>query len=230
MPPTSYRAATIALSVGIAAAFIFFAVFPGVDLSISRWFYRPGEGFWLGKSLLIEILRDAIWWMSILIFAFSLVALIFAALGRQLLGVEAREAAFVFLLYLLGPILLVNGILKEYWGRARPGQVTEFGGTAQFTPAWMPADQCASNCSFVSGEGSAATALAIAFLIFAPEAWRLLPRKGFVIYALAGVLLPSAGLVLRVMTGRHFVSDTVFAVLFVLAIALALHRLLLKDG
>ena len=40
--------------------------------------------------------------------------------------------------------------------------------------------------------------------------------------------LPVVGLALRVITGRHFLSDTVFAVLLVLALAVGLHRLLLK--
>lgn len=230
MPPVDHRAATVALVIATLAALGLFAVFPGIDLAVSGWFYDPDAGFWLGRSAAIELLRDTIWNLSILAFAFSLVALVFAALGRPLLGIGAREAGFVFLLYLLGPILLVNGVLKQHWGRARPEHVAEFGGAAQFTPPWLPADQCVANCSFVSGEGSAATALALTFLAFAPTARRLLPPKWFPLYALAGALLPLAGLALRVMTGRHFLSDTVFAVLLVLAIALVLHRLLLKGA
>src|SRR5690606_18059807 len=148
---------------------------------------------------------------------------------RPLLGVDAREAGFIFLLYLLGPILLVNGVLKTYWGRARPVDVAEFGGAATFTPPWLPADQCVANCSFVSGEGSAATALLLAFVVLAPDAWRLFPRRAFALYALAGLVLPATGLALRIMTGRHFLSDTIFAVLLVLSLALGLLRLLLKG-
>ncbi|MCB2117570.1 MAG: phosphatase PAP2 family protein [Rhodobacteraceae bacterium] len=229
MPPLDYRIAASTLVALSLAALAAFALFPHLDLAVSGWFYRPGEGFWLASSEAIQFLRHAIWNLSILVFTFSLAAMIAAALRRPLLGIEGREAAFVFLLYLLGPILLVNGILKTYWGRARPVDVTEFGGAAHFTPPWMPATECVANCSFVSGEGSAATALALAFLIFAPAAWRLLPRRGFALYALAGVVLPAIGLALRVMTGRHFLSDTIFAMLFVLAIALALHRLLLRG-
>ncbi|MBC7142063.1 MAG: hypothetical protein H5U18_07890, partial [Rhodobacteraceae bacterium] len=67
------------------------------------------------------------------------------------------------------------------------------------------------------------------FLVLAPVARRTLPRAAFGLYAAAGVLLPAAGLALRVMTGRHFLSDTVFAALFVSGIALVLHRLLLTE-
>ena len=60
----------------------------------------------------------------------------------------------------LGPGLVVNGILKEHWGRARPRDVTQFGGDRRFTPALVIADQCERNCSFSAGHPSAGFALA----------------------------------------------------------------------
>ena len=226
MPRPDHRAAAIGLGLLSLAAGAVFLVFPQVDLVVSGWFYRPGEGFWLARIPWVEALRNGIWNLSIATFLLSAAALVLSAAGRPIGGIGAREAGFIFLLYLLGPVLAVNGILKEHWGRARPVDVVEFGGTAAFTPPWPPADQCASNCSFVSGEGSAAAALALAFLILAPHARRALPRAAFAAYAVAGTTLPAAGLALRLVTGRHFLSDTVFAVLLVLALALALHRLL----
>lgn len=226
--PFDRRAAAIGLTIVTLGALAFFIAFPRVDLIVSGWFYRPGEGFWLARLPWVEALRNGIWNLSIAVFALSALALVFAAAGRPVPGIGARVVGFVFLLYLLGPVLLVNGVLKEHWGRARPVGVTEFGGTAAFTPPWLPADQCASNCSFVSGEGSAAAALAVAFLVLAPQARRLLSRRAFAAYVLAGVLLPAAGLALRLLTGRHFLSDTVFAVLLVLALALCLHTLLFR--
>lgn len=229
MPPVDHRRAALALAALTLSSVAVFAAVPGLDLTVSGWFFRPGEGFWIARLPWIGALRDGIWNLSIAAFALSVVALLLAMAGRPVPGFGARPAGFVFLLYLLGPILLVNGILKEHWGRARPADVAEFGGTAAFTPPWLPADQCATNCSFVSGEGSAATALAVVFVILAPRARHLLPGPVFALYTVAGILFPGAGLVLRVVTGRHFLSDTVFAALLVLAIALALHGLLLRG-
>ncbi len=228
MPPVDHRKPALVLVALTLAALAVFAAFPGIDLAVSGWFYRPGAGFWMARLAWVEVLRNGVWNLSIAIFALSIVALLLALAGRPIPGAGAREAGFVFLLYLLGPILMVNGILKEHWGRARPVEVAEFGGAAAFTPPWLPADQCATNCSFVSGEGSAATALALAFLILAPAARRLLPRGGFAGYVLAGAVLPAAGLALRVVTGRHFLSDTVFAVLLILGLGLALHAALFR--
>ncbi len=224
-----HRRAALWLAACFAAALAIFALLPGLDIRVSALFYHPGEGFWLAGDARLQALREFVWDLSIAAVLLSALALILAALRRPFRAFGARQAGFVFLLYLLGPILLVNGILKQYWGRARPGDIAEFGGTREFTPPWLPADQCASNCSFVSGEGSAAVALAITLVLLAPVVRAALPRALFGAYVALGVVLPVAGVALRVATGRHFLSDTVFAALFVLAIALALHRLILAG-
>ncbi|PPB79606.1 membrane-associated PAP2 superfamily phosphatase [Albidovulum inexpectatum] len=215
----------LAVVTTIAAAV--FTLWPQIDLAVSRLFYRPGAGFWISDLPGVEALRHFVWYLSLGVVGFSLAALGLALAGRPIRGFGAREAAFLLTLYLLGPGLIVNVILKAHWGRARPAAIAEFGGSAHFTPALLPADQCARNCSFVSGEGSAAVALAIAFVVLVPLARRLLGRF-FPLYVVAAMGLPAAGLVLRVLTGRHFLSDTVFAALIVLAIALVLHRVMLS--
>ncbi len=229
MPGIDHRKSAIGLAAAFLVAVAVFALWPGIDLAVSAAFFREGEGFWLGRVESVQALRHFIWNLSIAAVLLSLVALGLAAIRRPLPGFGARPAGFVFLLYLLGPVLLVNALLKNHWGRARPADTTEFGGTLTFTPPWLPSDQCASNCSFVSGEGSAAVALAITFLLLVPLLRRVLPDLLFRAYVVLAVFLPAAGLALRVITGRHFLSDTVFAVLFVLAIALGLHRWLLTE-
>ncbi len=229
MPGLDHRKAGLWFAVAFVLALVVFAVWPGLDIAVSSWFYRPDSGFWLAEDPWVEGVRNLVWDLSILVFVLSAAAFVAALVGRRAREARGRIAGFIFLLYLLGPILLVDGILKRFWGRARPATIIEFGGDRMFTPPWLPSDQCASNCSFVSGEGSAAAALALSFLVLAPIARRILPRAAFVLYVAAGLLLPAAGLALRVMTGRHFVSDTVFAVLFVSGIALVLHRLLLTE-
>lgn len=228
MPAIDHRRAALWLVAGFILSVALFVLWPEFDLLVSQAFYRAGEGFWIGRIDAVQSLRHFVWNLSIAAVFLSFAALILAAVKRPIPDFGARPAGFVFLLYLLGPVLLVNAVLKNHWGRARPADTAEFGGTLAFTPPWLPSDQCASNCSFVSGEGSAAVALAITFLVLAPLARRWLPRMLIGIYAALGVVLPFAGLVLRVATGRHFLSDTIFAALFVMAIALALHRLLFQ--
>lgn len=77
--------------------------------------------------------------------------------------------------------------------------------------------QCARNCSFVSGETSSAVALGVAFWI-ASAVWRLENWQRLYL-RVAGVLIPVFVIVQRVTSGRHFLSDAVFATLLVLTLA-----------
>lgn len=88
-------------------------------------------------------------------------------LRRPVLGIDPRRAAFVVLALALGPGLVVNAVLKEHVGRARPAQLETFGGEASFSPAWTLSDQCAENCSFVSGDVAAAAAMLAPALLVA---------------------------------------------------------------
>ena len=157
-----------------------------------------------------------IWGMygfALLVFGVFLLRLI----RRQCL----RAWGFSVTTILLGPLLLVNGIFKTYWGRARPADITIFGGDKTFTPAWVYADQCDFNCSFTSGEGGAiaTTALLIAFL-----AWPKLGKsRRFIGWALGALVVLTAGL--RVVVGQHFLSDTLLSILLCTLVAALLYPL-----
>ncbi len=213
--------------VAFAVSVVIFALWPGVDLAVSGVFFTPGEGFTLARSAGLEVVRQTIWGISILVVLGAAAAFAAALAGRPVAALDLRQSGFILSLYLLGPITLADGILKRFWGRARPASVEAFGGAHQFTPPWLPAQECASNCSFVSGEGAAATALALSLAVLAPAVRRTAPPWAYRTYVGLSIILPATGLVLRVMLGRHFLSDTVFAMLFVSGIALILARLLL---
>ena len=70
---------------------------------------------------------------------------------------------------LLASQLLAHGVLKENWGRARPVQVSQFGGEASFTPPWQPTSECRRNCSFVSGHAGTGFALITLGALAAPR-------------------------------------------------------------
>ncbi len=228
MRSADFRRLTRFWLVAFVLAGAIFLLWPGLDLVVSGAFFTPGEGFTLTRSRSIEILREAIWGVSILVVIGASAAFVAALIGRPFRALDLRHSAFILSLYLLGPALLVDGLLKRFWGRARPANIEAFGGTSHFTPPWLPAHECASNCSFVSGEGAAATALAISLAVLAPAVRRSAPRAYRTYVALAAIL-PVTGLLLRVMLGRHFLSDTIFAMLFVSGIALILGRLLLTP-
>ncbi len=225
---TSQIAGKLLLSlclVFLLASAIFLA-FPGLDLSASSLFYSQDDGFLLRDNSVLHAYRDVFNAMSIGLAAGSAILWAWSAFRGPVFGISFRVWAFISLLYLLGPGLLVNGILKAHWGRARPADVIEFGGDRTFTRVLELSDQCERNCSFVSGEGSSAAAFFISLLVLSAyipgrRARNIVLSCGFVFALLAATL--------RVIKGRHFVSDTLFAAIFVSMVALLLARLLLMN-
>ena len=200
--------------------------FPGLDLGASTLFYDDADGFWLRDNALMHAYRDMFNAMSISLAAISLVLWGLSARQGPVLGISYRVWAFISLLYLLGPGLLVNGLLKAHWGRARLADVMEFGGDRSFTRVLEISDQCERNCSFVSGEGSSAAAFFISLLVLSAY---IPGRRARDIVLTCGFAIALFAAELRVVKGRHFVSDTLFAALFVSLVALLLAWLLLRD-
>jgi membrane-associated phospholipid phosphatase len=207
------RALFIAAVAVLAAAIAALALFPHIDLAVARWFWTQSDGFWLGQNGAAAFLRRVSMWPTIALGIAALVSLlqhILLPASRQFMS--ARAAAFLFLTVAAAPVLLVNGILKEHWERARPVHVTELGGAWRFTPWWQPGDgtQCRTNCSFVSGESSGAAWLAAPALLAPPPA-----RLPLLVAVSAYTAVVSA---LRMGFGGHFLSDTLIATLLTLFI------------
>ncbi len=207
-----------ALALAITSAL--FIIAPGIDLAVSRTFYSPGVGFPLGQTRSMIVIRNigiATTW--IVCIGLAVLALWWrlkpADVARWPSPHPWADWLFVTAAMALGPGLLVNLIFKPIWGRARPRQVTEFGGKNIFTPAWTLSDQCGWGCSFVSGE-AAASAFIVAFAFIAPPRWRPLAL-------LSAVLVTLAVSFSRVAVGGHFLSDVVIAWLLILLLLLILH-------
>jgi len=69
------------------------------------------------------------------------------------------NGAFLILSVLIGPGLIINAVFKDHWDRPRPGDVVEFGGMLQCTPAPLrgesgesfPCGHCSVGFLFASG-------------------------------------------------------------------------------
>ena len=206
-------------AIGVAAAItVTLVIVPTLDVAISNLAYGPGgfvlprAGLVLAMSWLVTIAS----WIVIL----GAVVLVVANLraGHPVVwGLDTSRLLLVLLTFILVPGLLVNSILKHHVGRARPIEIVQFGGDAQFTRAGVPADQCRRNCAFPSGEGSAAFALAAVGVATGSPA------------VLAGALaIGTLVSIVRVLTGAHFVSDVASSALLTLLAIVLLDRLLVR--
>jgi lipid A 4'-phosphatase len=212
------------LAATLAAALVFTA-WPGLDLWFTGLFWSPQSGFFLHDwppFLFVYRGLPILTW-AIVLALLALFAIVTLA-ERPAGPFDRKTILFLLLSFALAPGLITNTMLKDHWGRARPSQVVEFGGTKSFSPALEPAGQCERNCSFVSGHGAMAFAL-IGFA-FLPTTQRRRQRLGAAIFTFGGFV----GLA-RIAQGGHFLSDTVFAALLSIGTAWALHRWIVEgDG
>lgn len=209
------------LLIATAVIHLLFAIWPSIDIWASRQFVLADGSFWLSSSVFAEELRLPIWLASVVLAAIAAVMLGVSIFRGARARTSWRLWAFITTLYVVGPGLLVNVLLKQNWGRARPVMVEAFGGDKLFTPPFEIAGQCANNCSFVSGEAASAAVMVIVLAIcFGPGIHK---RYRFLVFlVLGGVFMLASGM--RVASGRHFLSDVVFAGLFMLIIARISYR------
>lgn len=202
-----------------------FATFPAIDLGTAALFYN-GTTFPIAANRPVETLRLALYAAEDIAF---LIVLALTLLNRPRLNLAPRDWLFQLLIFLTGPGIVVNGILKRFWGRARPFQTTEFGGVQAFTPAWVVNPAGHGNASFVSGEMAGATALAICLtLILRANQASIRPQLRYV--GMAAILsLPLFTAWQRMAAGKHFLSDVVIAALLIGLLAAILHRILYKP-
>lgn len=205
----------------ILFSFAVFAIWPEIDLRVSEAFHDPTSGFAIEGNPITEALRMAIWNAAILLCITAAFGTFTGIIGRAFV-LPPRAWGFILTLYILGPGFMVDMITKPLWGRARPAQVAEFGGPLDFSPPNELVDVCARNCSFVSGEVSGATATAVALMLLRLYLKHRVHKSVSTLLIAAAWCLPLAVALQRVAAGRHFLSDTVFAVLFTLLLALAL--------
>ena len=201
---------------GLAALLgLVFLFVPDLDLAFTGLFYSPVAGFTQNGAVWERVLYESVDWIVGLSVVGSLGVLLLEAFRRGPFRRRGRVAALLLVVLALGPGLVVNGILKEHWGRARPRDVVQFGGDRKFTPALVIADQCERNCSFSAGHPSAGFALAAIGYAYVSR------RRRLIVIAVATAFGLVVGLA-RVVAGAHFLSDVLFSGVIVLGLTVCL--------
>lgn len=195
-----------------------FITFPQIDLYISDLFYN-GKEFPLNGSAVEEFfyhsVRPVILFLalgSIAVFFYNLIS------KNNLFGINGKVMLYLLLVLSIAPGLVVNAMLKENWGRARPNQTMHYGGDKEFTPAFVMSNQ--GGYSFSSGHTAAAFSL-IGFALLAKNR-----KKFWMLLAITyGVLVSLA----RVAAGGHFFSDVVTSFFIVYIFTHILYKLIIEE-
>jgi lipid A 4'-phosphatase len=198
---------------------IFFANNPEVDLDVSKLFFsEKHHKFPLAQNPILKTIA-----YSAFVFVFFTLSINALLILRTFIKTRSynfqlyKKEVFVLLVFLIGSIILIEGIIKPYFGRARPYTVQEFGGELEFAPAFKVSRQChphsvtifnktfetpLSNCSFVSFHTSLGLLL-ISFALVLTKRRRL----GVALAVGFAILL----MITRVSQGEHFLSDVVLS-------------------
>lgn len=193
-----------------------------VDLAVSSIFFNGDANIEVVKTYFfnpyfLRIIHKAIPFFVITLVIFLLISLVLTIkLKKQLLK---RRVIYLLLCLIIGPGLIVNTIFKENFGRARPSQIIEFGGTKLYSKPFAISNQCKKNCSFVSGHAS------VGFYV---TAFAYLGKFRPGIYLLGLWLGMVTGLI-RIAQGGHYISDVTVSGLVVLTVNYLLYILYLKP-
>lgn len=198
----------ILIGLGVAYA-VFFLTRPETDLNLHRYLWNPEQGFYLKQALWVQLLYDIPPIITRVVAIGGVLFILFYKKLQTRVRFTRAHAVFLLMCLALGPGLVVNTIFKDNWGRARPSQVVELGGTKQFTPPLVMSNQCEKNCSFVSGHASVGFFIAAFALLAGAKRTRVLIYSGAVVL---GLLVGLS----RMAMGGHFFSDVIYSGIFTL--------------
>jgi lipid A 4'-phosphatase len=194
----------------------------GFDLAIQALFYSPGAGWALGDREPWAFLYHFGNLPAFALAAMGVIAFVLSFFADRFRP-DRTAALFVVALLALGPGLIVNTVFKDHWGRPRPADIVQFGGTETYRSFWHPGLPERGR-SFPSGHA------AVGFFLMAP--FFVLRRRapGWARRALAaGILYGSLMGLGRMIQGGHFLTDVIWSGCMVYFTGLFLYYLFRLD-
>jgi len=207
-PPSGPRfrwGAMILAPLALGLVLTFWARFSGFDLGAQELIYRLGGDEWtLGEIPFWKYLYK---WGTIPAALVVFTALTLYCLSWSLDRFRLWRKVFLFIVLtaVIGPGIITNGLLKEYWGRPRPREVIELGGRNAFEPV-LTIDPASEGLSFPCGHATMGFLFMGGYFLLRRHRAGL--ARGFL---LGGLTLGSLMGVARMVQGGHFFTDAVWA-------------------
>lgn len=194
---------------------------PWLDITIENYFYQhgndPATHFMTGR--VIQFMYDKGALILTIIGSLSLPLLLFK---------KFRKPMMVILLTLIvGSGFVTHALLKDYWGRPRPKQIENYGGSQLYRPFWSPNffHQPEPSKSFVCGHCSVGFLFLSLIILGQRYRNRIVFWSGIIFSLLFGVGLSLT----RMAQGGHFFSDCLFTAFVMWTVALMMNWLVYAD-
>ncbi|MBN2829452.1 MAG: phosphatase PAP2 family protein [Candidatus Cloacimonetes bacterium] len=191
------------------------------DMILQYRFWNKTAGWFMG---------DAFPWKQLYHFGnlpaliLSLTALVVLTLSFFKRNYERFQklTAYLVLVMLIAPGIIINGALKQNWGRPRPRDLIEFNGHYQYEKV-LEYDKSSGGNSFPCGHASMGFYFFAPALLFRKKKW-----KFYLILMFGWILGLSIGLA-RMIQGGHFASDVLWSALIVYWVSYLMFYLLKLD-
>jgi membrane-associated PAP2 superfamily phosphatase len=185
-----------------------------LDRSVASMFYSPADGWFLDKKPLWQTLHK---YGTVPGIIFSIGALLAWLASFYLDGLRSfrKPCLVIVLTAVLAAGLMVNAVLKQYWGRPRPSQTIEYGGQWEYRQIFEPGPP-GQGASFPCGHATMGFVFLAAGSFYTRN--RFVARSGIA----AGILMGGALSAGRIVQGAHFLSDTFWACGIIVIVALLL--------
>ncbi len=196
--------------------------YTGWDMQLASRFYVPGYGFPLGNLQPWHSLYRFGEWPAFALGGGAGIVFLLSFIRQNLVPLR-RQALFLALLLIIAPGLLANSLFKDHWGRPRPRQVQEMGGTLPFYQPWQPGP-APKNASFPAGHPTVAFYLSAPYFVL-----RRTNRRKALCWLWGGFVYGCIMGAARIIQGGHFLSDVLWSAGFVYLTAVVLAAWLLPD-
>ncbi len=175
------------------------------DMDAARWLQKVGGGDWKGGDH--PFWRGLYQWGPYPATLTMILSLIGVVLGWRFGGLRRWRKVLLFLILceFIGPLFIVNLVLKDHWGRPRPREVAELGGWTEFEPV-LHYKAGNDGKSFPSGHATAGFYFLAGYFLFRRQSKEVAASMIFGALCFGGLLG-----IARMVQGGHFLSDILWS-------------------
>jgi len=189
---------------------------------ISKYFYTTEGGFFRAQEPLFLFLFQKGTYLGPVLTLVALFCWVGGYFKANLYKFQ-RQWLVILLTAIIGGGILVNGFLKDYWGRPRPREVVTFNGLWPYHPISQPGTP-GKGKSFPCGHCTSA--------FLATSLWVFIPTNPVLgtLAVVGGLTYGGLMSITRMAQGGHFPTDALWALGVVLQVSLLLHILIIRPG